>query len=527
MAVIMLLSVAPLAQLGDVDLFGTRASAASYPTCFPGNYNMEASVGETVKLVYDYVPAFKNEKLITKIYNSDGVTVGSAEQQTYNTSSFSSYTLTWDTEGYKPGQYKVEMSYEFYSYYQWNTAPNSSTRYVTLKDNINQGAKDKNKYTGNKEYFSALSDKSVNLGTNTLCEAVSAWQKNNIKSEKYSIQLMEMYIGDKADAAVKEENSFNLGADSDDQWIFMSFNITNNSSQPIEISDILYMHNFYKYTGTKATVFDSATISDEKNDIYSDDIEAGESEIVWIGLRIPLSSGMPYLRVENGGGYTFLNINPDLVSGKKKAGHSFGSWTVTKKATTTSTGTKTRKCSVCGKTEKQTIDKLPAKAISKCSFSSISSKTYTGKAIKPTVTVKDGSKTLKAGTHYTVTYKNNTKIGKATVTLKGIEKAGYTGTKSISFNIIPATPTLKATAGTKKAALSWNKISGATGYEVYMATSKGGSYKKVATVKGKTSYTKTGLSKGKTYYFKVRAYKTVSSKNYYSGYSSVKSAKIK
>ncbi|MGN1194520.1 MAG: fibronectin type III domain-containing protein, partial [Acutalibacteraceae bacterium] len=93
----------------------------------------------------------------------------------------------------------------------------------------------------------------------------------------------------------------------------------------------------------------------------------------------------------------------------------------------------------------------------------------------------------------------------------------------------PGTPTLKATAGSKKASLSWNKQTGASGYIVYMSTSKNGSYKKIATVKGSTkvSYTKTGLTKGKTYYFKVRAYKTVDGKNIYGDYSAVKYAKVK
>ena len=93
----------------------------------------------------------------------------------------------------------------------------------------------------------------------------------------------------------------------------------------------------------------------------------------------------------------------------------------------------------------------------------------------------------------------------------------------------PGTPTLKVTAGSKKAMLSWNKQTGATGYVVYMATSKNGKYTKITTLKGNTkvSYTKTGLTKGKTYYFKVAAYETVGGKNIYGSFSSVKYAKIK
>ena len=62
-----------------------------------------------------------------------------------------------------------------------------------------------------------------------------------------------------------------------------------------------------------------------------------------------------------------------------------------------------------------------------------SSYTYTGKAIKPQVTVKHGSITLKKGTHYTVSYGANTQVGTGSITIKG--KGAYKGTKRISFQI--------------------------------------------------------------------------------------------
>lgn len=92
----------------------------------------------------------------------------------------------------------------------------------------------------------------------------------------------------------------------------------------------------------------------------------------------------------------------------------------------------------------------------------------------------------------------------------------------------PLTPvvTLSSTiAG--KATVTWSNTSSRnTGYKVYMATSKTGTYSLIKTTTSK-SYTKTGLTKGKTYYFKVRAYRTVDGKNIYSDYSSIKSIKVK
>ena len=81
---------------------------------------------------------------------------------------------------------------------------------------------------------------------------------------------------------------------------------------------------------------------------------------------------------------------------------------------------------------------------------------------------------------------------------------GYTQKASSS---IAKAETPNASGITKNSVmLSWSKVSGAQGYEVYRSTSKYGTYKKVATVSGKT-YKNTGLTKGKTYYYKVRAYK--------------------
>ena len=93
----------------------------------------------------------------------------------------------------------------------------------------------------------------------------------------------------------------------------------------------------------------------------------------------------------------------------------------------------------------------------------------------------------------------------------------------------PSGATIKNT--TKKTAkISWKKVSRATGYEVYRKTGKNGTYKKIKTIsKASTvSYTDSkSLKKGKTYFYKVRAYKKMSGKVYYSAFSTEKSIKIK
>ena len=160
-----------------------------------------------------------------------------------------------------------------------------------------------------------------------------------------------------------------------------------------------------------------------------------------------------------------------------------------------------------------------SKNISSLSISKISDKTYTGKAIKPSVTVKDGDTKLKKGTDYTVSYKNNKNIGTVSVTIKG--KGDYTGSKTIDFKIVPAKTTLKASKQSDtKVKLTWDKVKNAEKYQIYYSTN-GGKYKKLATVSGsKTSYTNSKLDfKKNDYKFKIRAYDKVDGTTYYGSYS--------
>ena len=62
--------------------------------------------------------------------------------------------------------------------------------------------------------------------------------------------------------------------------------------------------------------------------------------------------------------------------------------------------------------------------------------TYTGSALKPDdFRVYDGKKLLTAGVDYTVSYKNNTKVGQATITIKG--KGNYADSMVEYFEIVP------------------------------------------------------------------------------------------
>ncbi len=87
------------------------------------------------------------------------------------------------------------------------------------------------------------------------------------------------------------------------------------------------------------------------------------------------------------------------------------------------------------------------------------------------------------------------------------------------------TPMISSAAATgyRSVKLMWDTVDGASGYEVWRATSETGSFKLIKALSA-TSYTNTGLTTGKTYYYKIRAYRTVSRKKSYGDFSTVVSA---
>ena len=158
----------------------------------------------------------------------------------------------------------------------------------------------------------------------------------------------------------------------------------------------------------------------------------------------------------------------------------------------------------------------------------ISNKSYTGKNITQSITVKYNGKTLKNGTDYTVSYSSNKNIGTATVKIAG--KDSYTGTITKTFKINPAKQEIqKLTAKSKAFFVDWAQKESATGYEIQYATnSKFSGAKKVTVTNNKTDKkTISKLSGKKKYYVRVRSYTTVKGKKYYGAWSSTKSVTTK
>lgn len=81
-------------------------------------------------------------------------------------------------------------------------------------------------------------------------------------------------------------------------------------------------------------------------------------------------------------------------------------------------------------------------------------------------------------------------------------------------------------ASNKKITVSWKALSTASGYKVYRATSKSGTYSCVSTTT-KTTYQDTVKTARKKYYYKIKPYRTINDLDNEGRYSSIVSAKSK
>ena len=162
------------------------------------------------------------------------------------------------------------------------------------------------------------------------------------------------------------------------------------------------------------------------------------------------------------------------------------------------------------------------------------SKTYTGSAFKPTVTLKYAGNTV-SKTGYKITYMNNKNVGSATVKIQDTNNEyNY---RYVTFKINPKKPSIKTPAAvTKGLTAKWTAMKTKmsteriTGYQVQVATNKAFTKnKKSVKVAGYSKVSKkiTGLKAKTTYYVRVRTYKKIGRTTYYSPWSTVKSVKTK
>lgn len=210
-------------------------------------------------------------------------------------------------------------------------------------------------------------------------------------------------------------------------------------------------------------------------------------------------------------------------------------WVIDREATTTATGRKHQECTICGyQTAPVTIPKKSAPTITvKDSTVTVSNKSQTTKldvkADKDAkLTYKSDNKSVTVDKNGKVTIAKNF-VGKATITVTATSGGAKT-TQKVTITVNPKGTTFRAVYNGKGRKLKayWNRNSQVDGYQLQYGTSKNFTGCKTVTLKSNqcTGSVRTGLKKNATYYVRIRTYKRVSGKTYYSDWSKVKSFKV-
>lgn len=155
---------------------------------------------------------------------------------------------------------------------------------------------------------------------------------------------------------------------------------------------------------------------------------------------------------------------------------------------------------------------------------------YDGKVKTPAVTVVDTNGNTVSENNYSLVYSSGRRnIGAYSV--KITFKGDYSGSQILFFNIVPKGTKIKKAAAKKKSIkVTWKKQKKqTTGYQLQYSTDK--AFKKCKTINIKknkiTAKTIKKLKSNKKYYVRIRTYKTVKGKNYFSKWSKAKAVKVK
>ena len=220
--------------------------------------------------------------------------------------------------------------------------------------------------------------------------------------------------------------------------------------------------------------------------------------------------------------FTCKNCGSSRTDSIPALGHDYQQ--VTEKASMTADGSTYEKCINCSSIVNRTaIGSIKDVSLSGTSY------TYNGSAKTPKAVVKDRNGKTISSSYYTISYRSNTSVGKASavITFKNL----YKGSTTLEFTINPGKTSISAvTALTKGFTVKWKKnTTQTTGYQIQYSTNSSFKSAVTKTISSNTTVSKkvTGLKTGTKYYVRVRTYRKVGSTSYVSGWSAKKSVKTK
>lgn len=228
------------------------------------------------------------------------------------------------------------------------------------------------------------------------------------------------YTGKQIKPELKVFESGNLLTEGKDYTVSYSGNV--NAGENKAKARITGKGN-YSGSVTKTFTILPASLADSNTDVTADDI------LVTASTNLRRIYGKPVVKLN---GKNVSASEYSVTYENKDVGANFaanGTYTVT----------------ITGKgknfKDSRTINQVVnTRVISRVSVSRISNQAYTGSGICPQPVVKAGREVLEYGKDYMLKWSNNEQIGKATVTITGLDPTakneGYSGSKEVSFNIV-------------------------------------------------------------------------------------------
>lgn len=433
------------------------------------------------------------------------------------------------TGGTKPGKATITVTREdkkdSFSFTVENVVPTTSTEIYHKADGkqqvlgnslcIHTGKSDTVRLQTVPELTTALAGKVTWTSSDSSKVSVKASGTHNEEATLYRKAAGDVTVT----AAMKDENGKEIkktfqviGDKSTEDWYVLV-----NDDTRVWVTDSTPVKPIVVVRDSKGTVFKEGTdYTVQYQDNYLPDGEAAQGVYVYvtpIGAYVgnPVLTGLLRLCRSEQTDDTDNSKNPD--TNQKKDDNQ-----------NTSDSKKTQNSSTTNKLKKQKITKVSS------AYKKSVGQSFTLKPkAKGKITYKTGNKKVA-----TVNSKGKVTVkgtGKATITVTAKATSTYSkSVKKITVYGVPKKPEMKKlTAGKKKFTVQWKKDKKADGYQVQYSTDKKfkKNVKSVNVSKKSTKATVKKLKKGKTYRVRVRSYKKINGKKYYSGWGKVKSVKVR
>ncbi|MDR3644315.1 MAG: hypothetical protein P4M02_04485 [Clostridia bacterium] len=353
----------------------------------------------------------------------------------------------------------------------------------------------------------------------TYASPFSAWTEHTYVSQNaiadipkaVESDIMWMYTGQDAQSIIEEEDPGAPSAAAGQRWIVLVYHFHYASGTgTFKPSDAISgTTSFYNANGTQITPIATASFSGPRSQLESvvpdnTPLNVGDDVLVLYGILVPTSVGYPYIRVNSGFDgsasspvYTWSTTDPEDIfyrntpTNIKAVSNGFDSVKLTWAADDEADGYQ--------------VYRSTSSSGAYTYLGTTTSAGYTDTGLTTNSTYYYEILTVVSlGTPYMYSHLSVPVSAKPVATVPGSVKAASAGYSSIK--------------------VTWGKVSGASGYQVFRSGSSNGTYSLISTTSS-TSLTNTGLKTNTTYYYKVKAYRVVGSSKIYSGYSSAAGAK--